>query len=381
LGRFLGEGEFGTVYEVFGLGNDTGNGAQESNHGPLPEAPASNGQVEPNQGGQSNSMESFGDFDEQNDDEEELKRFMMMHPNRGGKPRYAAKHIKKRLEGHMREDAIIDLACEAAFLSRILHPNIVRLRGTVGTPGSPKFTLILDRLDQTLTNKIADWKDEFKRRTKNFFRKDKLGLASLFHERLLAAYDIARALRHLHSLNLLFRDLKPDNCGFDFRGDARLFDFGLCKELKEQDLVQKDPDAYRASGLTGSRRYMSPEVAKCLPYGFAADVYSFGILFWQIFALKTPFDEFTASKHTARVVLGGKRPPSIQNMLGPRSKTLHKLMESCWAEDPSKRPSFEGVCSAICAELEMLDNGAGPLDRSNMLLAESRHSRHFLLVQ
>jgi serine/threonine protein kinase len=48
--------------------------------------------------------------------------------------------------------------------------------------------------------------------------------------------------------------LKPENIAFDVRGDMRLFDFGLAKELKAKDLVDP-PDGFAATGLTGSRRY------------------------------------------------------------------------------------------------------------------------------
>jgi serine/threonine protein kinase len=49
------------------------------------------------------------------------------------------------------------------------------------------------------------------------------------------------------------RDVKPENVGVDVRGDMRIFDFGLAKEMKPKDLV-KSPEDYNATGLTGSRR-------------------------------------------------------------------------------------------------------------------------------
>ncbi len=74
------------------------------------------------------------------------------------------------------------------------------------------------------------------------------------------------------------------NAGFDVRGNVKLFDFGLAKELQPRDRI--GPGEYNASGRTGTRRYMSPEVALCLPYGKPADVYSFAILFWEVLALE-----------------------------------------------------------------------------------------------
>ena len=58
--------------------------------------------------------------------------------------------------------------------------------------------------------------------------------------------------------SIVFRDLKPENCAFDLRGEVRLFDFGLAKELKAKDMVEDEPDSFHATGLVGSRRYMAP---------------------------------------------------------------------------------------------------------------------------
>ena len=79
------------------------------------------------------------------------------------------------------------------------------------------------------------------------------------------------------------------NIAFDVRGDVRIFDFGLAKELVEADLA-KLPDDYNATGMTGSRRWMSPECYFFEPYGLSTDVYSFGLLLWNLCTLKVrPF--------------------------------------------------------------------------------------------
>jgi len=316
-----------------------------------------------------------------------LKARMIRHPTRSGKARYAVKQLRQDVREDLRADAILDLACEAQFLSRLVHPNIIRLRATVGTPGSPFFRLILDRLDLTLESKLGQWQ-ELRKKATRIFRRDNNTLDQLFHERLLAAYDISRALRHLHQKKLIFRDIKPENIGLDCRGEMRLFDFGLCKELKDSDLVQA-PDQYKATGLTGSRRYMAPEVVCCKEYGFSADAYSFGILFWQIFALETPFKEYTAIDHSNKVVVDGKRPHAIRSILcsktknggGSNSKILHQMMEDCWSADPSRRPRFFSICQILKNELALLAQRQGReedvhfmSDRTTKLLDKSLRS-------
>ena len=69
-------------------------------------------------------------------------------------------------------------------------------------------------------------------------------------ERLEIALEVAHAMAYLHSLSVMFRDLKPSNIGFNTEGTLKLFDFGLAKEIKGP------PGTYRLTGHTGSRRYM-----------------------------------------------------------------------------------------------------------------------------
>lgn len=156
------------------------------------------------------------------------------------------------------------------------------------------------------------------------------------------------------------------------RGDAKIFDFGLAKELLPRDMV--GPDQYKASGLTGSRRYMSPEVALCKPYGLSADVFSFSILLWEIMSLKVPFAGYNVERHTEEVVHGGKRPKI------PKSWPifLRTMLESGWSVNPTHRPSFSRICDLIRGELVAIEGSmAGDIaDRSKHLLDRSHSSRN-----
>jgi serine/threonine protein kinase len=165
-------------------------------------------------------------------DEEELllaknntRISMSANTHRDGTARYAIKRLKRGMNRKVRLDAAIDLACEALFLRYISHTNIIHLRGTVGIPGTPDFAILLDRLVQTLDSKFQEWQALQKLyRGKLFGLVDrrKQEIDNLLTERLLVSFDIARALRHLANRRILYRDLKPDNIGFNVRGTSRL---------------------------------------------------------------------------------------------------------------------------------------------------------------
>lgn len=327
---------------------------------------------------------SNGNDDSTNDEIEinALIGYMKVHCCRGLVGRYAVKKLKTELDDELRAEAGIDLAIEAKFLAVLSHPNIVKMRGTGGVPCHPQFFIVLDRLFGTLADKINEW-NETRKKCRGFmgkFGKHKLELAQLWIDQVLAAYDIARAMRYLHQHKIMFRDLKPENIGFDVRGDAKIFDFGLAKELLVRDLVS-EPDSYKASGMTGTRRYMAPEVALCKSYGLSSDVFSFSILFWEICSLKVPFDGYTPQMHSEKVVFKGKRPKIPTSW----PVSFKHLLQEAWSSDPKERPSFQRICDLLGAELmgsgrtnfgNLLGMDGGIENRSNHLVSMSLHSRY-----
>lgn len=95
--------------------------------------------------------------------------------------------------------------------------------------------------------------------------------------------------------------------------------------------------------LSCSRRYMSPEVVKILPYGLSTDVYSFAICFHEVLSLSPAFDNYTREQHYKEVVSEGKRPKL------PKSwpEMIKDLFHRSWHDDASKRPSMEAVRQLI----------------------------------
>jgi len=307
----------------------------------------------------------------------QVKHRMVMITKRDGYSRYAVKRIRDDLldNPQWKIEAVSDLACEAKFLQSLKHPNIVCMRGTIGEPGTPDFGLVLDCLKEILSDKLVVWKKSFKKAngTLGLIGRNVPQQRKLFSEQLLAVYDIARGLKFLHSKKIIYRDLKPENIGFSVRGEVRIFDFGVAKELKAQDLIEP-PFGYNATGLTGTRRYMAPEVLLSAPYGPPADVFSFAILAWQMLALRRPFAYLDNEEHTKHVAIKGKRPPLLSRF----STLLRDLLAQGWAPDPKLRPSFQDICSTLKVEIvKTSDVSSSILDRSKHLTERSIKSFYY----
>eukprot|EP00561_Arcocellulus_cornucervis_P005941 CAMPEP_0185828626 /NCGR_PEP_ID=MMETSP1322-20130828/32649_1 /TAXON_ID=265543 /ORGANISM="Minutocellus polymorphus, Strain RCC2270" /LENGTH=400 /DNA_ID=CAMNT_0028526367 /DNA_START=50 /DNA_END=1252 /DNA_ORIENTATION=- len=272
---------------------------------------------------------------------------------KGKDARYAIKKLSKEVQSDPNRfvAGVIDLAIESRFLAVVKHPNIIKMRATSDSnPYKHGYFVVLDRLYDTLTKRFGVWKKAKGKATGLGKLSDMKGKKKeeLWIERLLVAYDLAAALRYLHSLNIVYRDLKPDNIGFDVRGDVKLFDFGLAKEIRPEEKL--DDDLYKMSGNTGSLRYMAPEVALEKPYNSSVDVYSFGILFWQITSLETPFTGFSLNMHNDRVIRGGLRP-ALNPKIGPG---LNNLMKNCWSTEIHERPTFQEVAEVLRNEVSVL---------------------------
>jgi hypothetical protein len=110
-------------------------------------------------------------------------------------------------------------------------------------------------------------------------------------------------------------------------------------------------------------------VALCEPYDQRVDAYSFGILFWQICALTTPFLGFSTKMHSERVVDRGFRPRPDSTW----PLAWVQLMRECWAHDIFSRPDFEHVVNVLDEEVTDLlrDEGVVPT-RANEIRAKKR---------
>ena len=151
-------------------------------------------------------------------------------------------------------------------------------------------------------------------------------------------------LLFLHFYSILFRDLKPENVASNHHLAHQLFDFGLAKELKPADLVVGKSDEYHLTGLTGTLRIMAPEVIQCQPYGLPADVFSFGIVSWEVF--RGGQNQLTAMEVSQQ----NQRPEFPSN-----ETPLEDLIQRCWAANTNDRLTFDDICEELQYRLSGLD--------------------------
>ena len=147
---------------------------------------------------------------------------------------------------------------------------------------------------------------------------------------------------------LIYRDIKPENIGFDIRGDVKVFDFGLCKNLDRDK--KAEGYGYKLTPTTGSIPFMAPEVAKGLPYDTKADVFSFSLLLWGILNVDWAFHEYSIQEYFVRVIKYNERPPLKRSW----PTGLRTLLQEAWNQEPQTRPCMAKVGTSIRIELERL---------------------------
>jgi serine/threonine protein kinase len=193
---------------------------------------------------------------------------------------------------------------------------------------------------------------------------------ALLQERLLVAYDLCRAIQYLHDRRLVYRDIKPQNMGFDIRGDLKLFDFGLCKSLEPGDRCQDGSYGYHLTIITGSIPYMAPEVAMKKPYDQEADVYSFSVLLWELMSLECAYKSFDANKYFFRVCVENHR----ERISTSWPAIVKIIIKEGWDPNPQKRPDMKRIGTLLRGELQDLTTDAAVVNRTQHLLNRSRQS-------
>lgn len=156
------------------------------------------------------------------------------------------------------------------------------------------------------------------------------------YRRMQIAKDAALGINWLHCSNpsLVHRDLKSSNLLIDENGKVKVCDFGLA-EIKPKQAMLHDGDHAKGTPL-----WMAPEVMQFKEFNEKADVYSFGIVLWELLTRKEPFAHHNNYSKFRKAVCNRHERPDIPPDTEP---SLKDLIEKCWAPNPNTRPDFKHI--------------------------------------
>ncbi|GAB4845658.1 Serine/threonine-protein kinase ht1, variant 2 [Ancistrocladus abbreviatus] len=244
---------------------------------------------------------------------------------------YKRKDVAIKLISQPEEDAELAATLEKQFISevallfRLKHPNIITFFGACKKP--PVFCIITEYLAGGSLRKYLHQQEPHS-----------LPLNLV----LKLSLDIARGMQYLHSQGILHRDLKSENLLLGEDMCVKVADFGIsCLESQ----------CGSAKGFTGTYRWMAPEMIREKHLTKKVDVYSFGIVLWELLTTLTPFDNLTPEQAAFAVCQKNARPPLPSNC----PAALSHLINKCWSCSPDKRPHFEEIVKVLESYAEALE--------------------------
>jgi serine/threonine-protein kinase len=239
---------------------------------------------------------------------------------------------------------------ERQILARLVHPGIARLLdGGVTAEGAPFF--VMERVEG---RPVTEWCDE-----------KRLGLEA----RLGIFLEMCEAVQYAHRNLVVHRDLKPSNILVDGAGRVKLLDFGIAKLLAEgAEGPHADPTRTTLRAMTPE--YAAPEQVRGDPVTTATDVYSLGVLLYELLAARRPYrvSRGSAAEIERAVLEQAPAPPSVAAAagtgwpgLGARELSrrlrgdLDGIVLKALAKEPERRyPSAEALATDIRRRLQGL---------------------------
>ncbi|KAH0788788.1 TKL family protein kinase [Histomonas meleagridis] len=156
----------------------------------------------------------------------------------------------------------------------------------------------------------------------------------------LIALGIAKGMMDLHEQCIMHRDLKSANVFLDNNLYPKISNFHNAR------LLDFPEEPQQLSQNVGTANWMAPEMFGSTQYDLKVDVYSYGMLLWELLTEETPFGELD-SIHIAIGILQDKQRPTFPE--GVRSD-FKEFVERCWDQNPKNRPSFKEIYQTMCSK-------------------------------
>ena len=230
-----------------------------------------------------------------------------------------------------RDDTTVDrFAREAVAASSLNHPNVVTVHD-IGHAAEGRYIAMELVHGRTLRELMRN------------------GLT--FEGALPIARQIAEALAAAHAAHIIHRDVKPENVMVREDGWVKVLDFGLARLDPAEAEQDATVSAATQTGLVlGTVSYMSPEQGQARPITSATDIFSFGIVLYEMLCGRHPFHAPTPVAMLHAIVADEPMPPSRLNPDLPAS--LERLVLDCLEKDHRLRPDAAEIVARLRGDLE-----------------------------
>jgi len=246
------------------------------------------------------------------------------------KEKVAIKLIKPEISAD--KNTIERFQNELKFARKISHRNVCRM-----------FDLNKEEGSYYITMEYVSGED-----LKSFIRRaEKLTVGKA----IAIGKQICEGLEEAHTLGVVHRDLKPSNIMIDNNGNARIMDFGIARSVEGKGITDKGI-------MIGTPDYMSPEQVEGKDIDQRTDIYSLGVILYEMVTGKTPFEGETALSIAHKHKYESPKEPRSVNTQVPDD--LNLLILKCLEKDKEKRYQSAGE---VRSELENIARGIPTTDR------------------